>query len=420
MAAVDAQTLWMSAKIPSDQFLLYGFAGRPADFDAAVAAVRDRAQHCGELNLLVADRGPVRYPAWVRSDVRDDQFVVHQSPDTWSTCLAAMGELAQDQLDAAVTGWRLHLFGPMAGVPGGGDTGTVAVLQLTHALADGARASALAAELFGRAQEVRAPATDPLDSPLVLPWRAYRASHTHRQLVRDTAAGLVAPPAESRPALRSNAAPSGTLSLRTLIRRRAALPGPSVTIAVLAAVSVALSEHLTELGDDTSQLGAEVPMAKSGVRRAHNHFGNVGVGLYPQLERAERVRRIAADLARRRRRAQHPAMLAASRAFAAVPAPLLRWGVAQFDPTLRSPTATGNTVVSSVNRGAADLRFGPTPVVMTAGYPALSPMMGVTHGAHGIGETVAVSVHAAESAIGDLDAYVDRLDAALGRDGAFG
>jgi len=40
-------------------------------------------------------------------------------------------------------------------------------------------------------------------------------------------------------------------------------------------------------------------------------------------------------------------------------------------------------------------------------------MMGLTHGVHGIGDTVAVSVHAAESAIGDVDEYVTRLDAAL-------
>ena len=106
-------------------------------------------------------------------------------------------------------------------------------------------------------------------------------------------------------------------------------------------------------------------------------------------------------------------MRAANRASAAVPAPLLRWGVAQFDPEARSPTATGNTVVSSVNRGPADLRFGGAPVVLTAGYPGLSPMMGLTHGVHGIGDTIAISVHAAESAIGDVDAYVARLAAAL-------
>jgi hypothetical protein len=107
-------------------------------------------------------------------------------------------------------------------------------------------------------------------------------------------------------------------------------------------------------------------------------------------------------------------MAAEDRAFAAVPAPLLRWGVAQLDPAARSATVTGNTVVSSVNRGPADLHFGGCPVLLTAGYPALSPMMGLTHGVHGIGDIIAVSVHAAESAIGDIDDYVARLSAALG------
>lgn len=81
---------------------------------------------------------------------------------------------------------------------------------------------------------------------------------------------------------------------------------------------------------------------------------------------------------------------------------------------MRSATVTGNTVVSSVNRGAADLRFGAATVALTAGFPGLSPMMGLTHGVHGIGDTVAVSVHAADSAIGDIDAYVERLARELG------
>jgi hypothetical protein len=201
--------------------------------------------------------------------------------------------------------------------------------------------------------------------------------------------------------------------VRTLVRRRNRLSGPTVTVGVLCAVSTALSAHLRDLGDDPSTLGAEVPMAKTTAREAHNSFGNVGVSLFPELASDERAKRIVADLAARRLRAQHPAMRAADRAFAAEPAPILRWGVAQFDPTLRSPTVTGNTVVSSVNRGAADLRFGDAPVVIAAGYPALSPMMGLAHGVHGIGDTIAVSVHAAESAIGDVDQYVTRLDDAL-------
>ena len=96
-----------------------------------------------------------------------------------------------------------------------------------------------------------------------------------------------------------------------------------------------------------------------------------------------------------------------------MPAPLLRWGVSQFDPDVRPSEVAGNTVVSSVYRGAADLSFGDARVVLTAGYPALSPVVGLTHGVHGIGDTVAISVHAAESAVPDIDAYVRLLDEAL-------
>lgn len=414
LAAVDAQTYWMSAKIPNDQFLLYGFAGVPGNLERAVEVIRRRANNCPELKLRVREGTPMTYPAWVSGEVPADQFTVHELDDnSWAGCLAAVSKLADDQLDPRVRAWRLHVFTPVDGVPTTSAAGTVAVLQIAHVLADGGRASELAALLFGRAGDVPS-VTPPRGSGIVLPWRSFVAGRAHRQLVRDTEAGLVPAQAESRPALRTNARPAGVCSVRTLVRQRDQLPGPTVTVGVLCAVSTALSVHLRELGDDPSTLGAEVPMAKAAVREAHNHFGNVGVGLYPGMDPQERAECIADDLDRRRRRAKHPAMWAASRAFTAVPAPLLRWGVGRFDPTLRSPTVTGNTVVSSVNRGSADLRFGEAPVVVSAGYPALSPMMGLTHGVHGIGNTVAVSVHAAESAIGDVDAYAARLDAALG------
>ncbi len=212
------------------------------------------------------------------------------------------------------------------------------------------------------------------------------------------------------PALTTNSRPAGTRTVRTLLRHRAQLVGPTVTVAVLAAVSSALSDYL---GGAAASLVAEVPMAKAGVPQAYNHFSNVTVGLYPDLSREARVKRIAADLADARRRLQHPAVRAADRAFAAVPAPLLRWGVGKFDPDARPSQVSGNTVVSSVYRGPGDLRFGAAPVLLTAGYPALSPAMGLSHGVHGIGDTVAISVHAAESAIGDIDGYVASLDAEL-------
>lgn len=409
MAAVDAQFYWMSAKIPSDQLLLYAFDGVPGDLGRGVRQICARASACPDLRIRAEDRGVLRYPRWVPAQVGAEQVARHDIADqSWTGCLRAVAALSDCQLDIRRMPWRLHLFMPVAGIPGVQRPGTVAVLQVAHALGDGARASAMAAWLFGRATPVPSIARR---RPGFLPLRALDAARSHRQLVRDVESGLLAPGIGARPLQATNARPEGMRALRTLVRPRSRLPGPTVTIGVLAAIGTALSEFL---GGSADSLGAEVPMAKPGVRRAHNHFGNVVVGLYPRLTGADRVSRISADLDNGRRRMAHPATAAADRAFAVVPAPLLRWGVGQFDADARPAQVAGNTVVSSVNRGPADLRFGGMPVVLTAGYPALSPVMGLTHGVHGIGDTVAISVHAAESAVPDIDDYVERLGVALG------
>ena len=69
MAAVDAQTYWMSAKIPTDQFLLFAFDGVPSSIERAVDGLRLRALACDELRLRIDDRSALRYPLWVRNSV---------------------------------------------------------------------------------------------------------------------------------------------------------------------------------------------------------------------------------------------------------------------------------------------------------------------------------------------------------------
>jgi WS/DGAT C-terminal domain len=409
MTAADAQFYWMSQKVPNDSFVLYAFDGE-AD-SGADKQVLERARGCPDLAMRVDDGCALTYPAWVHRDVGRDQIVTHDGSDDWQACLDAVARLADNQLDLREAAWRLHIFGGVRAVPGSAGPATVAVFQVGHALADGARQAAMAAVLFGRKPDV--PQLQRFRrGPLFV--RSVAASRAFRELKRDTAAGLVPPPAQLRPALSINRGLEGSQRLGTLMRRRDQLRGPTVTVAVLTAVSDALAGYLRAGGEDASALGAEVPTARSGVRHCNNHFGNVGVGLYPELPFDERVARISEELAMRRRRGDHRAFVTSSWATAAVPARVLRWGVGQFDAAARSPMVTGNTVVSSVNRGPADLTLGGRPVVLTAGYPALSPMMGLAHGVHGIGDTIAISVHAAQSAVADLDDYLDRLSAALG------
>jgi hypothetical protein len=426
MAPVDAQMYWMSRKVPNDQFLLYAFGGAPHDMESAIDEILRRAASQADLTLRVSDPGCViDYPYWVRDVVRRDHVVVHpQSQPTWTACLDAIAALADRQLDLQDSPWRLHIFEAVAGAPRCDGPSTIVILQVGHALADGRRASAIARALFGpdgqRATTVTKPergysavhaaAVTALRSPkqlCSLGVRGVNAALAHRTLVSDVETGSVPPQADVRPALPTNNRPAGRRTIRTLVRHRDDFPGPTVTVAALAAISLGLTDHLAAQGIDPETLGAEVTLAKHGKALGRNHFRNVGVDLFGTTASWERrTAQIAEALMQRRTRGAHPALRAGDEAFAAVPAPLLYWGVSQFDPDTVPDDVIGNTVVSSINRGAV-------PVTFTAGYPALSPAMGVTHGVHGIGDTVAISVHAAESAIGDIDDYLETLSASI-------
>src|SRR5205085_7622675 len=95
---------------------------------------------------------------------------------------------------------------------------------------DGIRSSEPAAWLFGRAPEVLPVPAPPPVRGAALPWRSYRAARAHQQLVHEEEAGLVPAQADSRPALHSNTRPDGVRSVRTVIRNRAKLTGPTVTV----------------------------------------------------------------------------------------------------------------------------------------------------------------------------------------------
>lgn len=413
MAAADAQLFWLSDKVPNDQFLLYAFDGTPADIAAATGEMGRRARRCPDLRLRAVDGNRWRYPRWESVDIADERFTVHAETGLdWQECLDVVARLSQ--LDTSRMAWQVHVFPRVRGVPsietGSVVAGSVVVMQISHSLGDGTRSAALAATLLGRRQPPQT--VRPPDRGVLL-WRGVVAAREHRRLVREVGAGLADPPGSARPALSVNTGPRRAAAVRTLVLDRTRLPGRTVTVAALVAVADALGGCLADRGEDISRLGAEVPIAGGGDASAHNTFRNVGLDLHPELHPVRRAERIGAQLAAHRRRGEHPAMRASAAAFGAVPAPLLRWGVGRFDPDAHPALVSGNTVVSSVNRGPADLSFGGRPVLLTAGYPALSPLMGLTHGVHGIGDTVAISVHADPSTV-DVEDYLGRLARALG------
>ncbi|NLE81231.1 MAG: DUF1298 domain-containing protein [Rhodococcus sp.] len=426
---------WISEKIPNDQFLLYAFDTAEVDPDLLLEWVRERAERVSDLRLVVRDvPKTVDYPVWVLSEVGEERIVVHQlASSMWTECMGAVADILGTGVNARVSPWTLHLFPGVRAVPESrSDTALVAVLQLSHALADGKRAAAIARELFGRE----------MPGPTVLPSRppsstllcalglvrtpfligrmvaaSFRSYQAYRESEALTADGTIPPKIDGRELTMLNADPHGRHGIRIITLPLSDLRGGSstVTVTVLTAISVAYSEYLQRHGvAPADRLGAEVTVALPGASKSRNHFRNVGVDLYPgEKDLRVRAERIARALDERRTRALHPSIASQGDPMSMTPAPMIRAGVRSYSPKERPDTVSGNTVLTSVNRGPSDLEYCGGPVLFTAGFPALSPVMGVTHGVYSIGDTATVSVHFGPDVMADPNEYEELLRHAL-------
>jgi hypothetical protein len=197
-----------------------------------------------------------------------------------------------------------------------------------------------------------------------------------------------------------------------IVRTDLHIPGRTITVVALTAISIGLSRYLRSRGEPSTALAAQVSMALPGPAR--NSYRDLGIDLHvDEPDPSRRADRIAATLGAARTRAQHLLLAAQERVTTVLPAPILRRDVTTY-PLDQIPTAlSGHTVVSSVNRGSADLTFAGAPVRFTAGFPALGSVMHLTHGIHGLGNTVTVSIHADPAALPDIDTYTTLLDTAL-------
>ena len=446
LSATDVVPYWMAPIIPNDQFVVYIFADdRPVDAAELAAWIATRAANIADLRLRVLDIPfTLDRPYWVHADILPRQFVVDDAALTWQECLAILADRMAEQLDPTEMAWRVHLFAHVSSVPGtgalgdevpdaagprGGDgRGVVVTLQFSHALGDGRRAAAIARELFGQVAPSPATSAYPIralpDSALRVAGAVVGAARLPAQFASMIARGFVAwqryrasPPQQSGgvPLSRLNRAPGAGRTLRTITVEREALRigDLGVTVGALVAISLALP---TFLADPEGSLVVELTVARSPKKAVRNNFRNVGVDLHvDEPDLAQRARLIAAEIDTARRADDDPARVASRAATAATPAALTRWGIGHFDPTLVPENITGVTVVSSVNRGAGDLALDGRPVLATTGFPALSPVQGLTHGVHGIADRVTISVTTSPEIAPDVDDYVTLLSEAIDR-----
>lgn len=437
LAPPDATMYWLSRRTRNDQFLLYCFAESAWGEARLLDAVVRRCATIAELRVsLCPDPTGLSYPVWVPAEPEPAQFVTHRlDRPHWSGLLAALGRLLGTGVDAVRHPWRLHIFRGIQESPAPDPAVTVVVLQISHALVDGRGASRIARALFADDPgTATAPSIRPLSrsrlavragrAGLALPLditrtvrRGLAAGRARAELAELTAAGRVPPAAPGYPpgALNVPSEVSGH-AVRMLVCRAAdfRMPGRSVTVVGLTAISLALQRYLRERAAQATALGAQVPMAippRTGVR---NNYRSLGVDLaIGEDDPVRRAAMIAADLAARRERAVHPLLGAQDAVTAALPPLLLRRDVRNYPIDSVPERITGHTVVSSVDRGSADLRFGAAPVRFTGGFPALGTVMHLTHGIHGMGDTVTLSLHADPVVVPDLDTYAEYLRTAL-------
>ncbi|MEU1998670.1 WS/DGAT domain-containing protein [Nocardia gamkensis] len=249
--------------------------------------------------------------------------------------------------------------------------------------------------------------------------RGYQAFRAQQRLAELTEAGELPPPGQGYPPSALNRTTAEGISrheARLLVfpAEDLRVPGRTVTVVVLTAVSLALARYLADRGEPVERLGAQVPMALPEVDRPRNNYRSLGVDLFiDEPDPGLRADKIAAALADRRIRARHPLLSAQDRVTATVPAPVLRRDVDRYPLDTVPDSIAGHTVVSSVDRGSADLSFGGGEVRFTAGFPALGSVMHLTHGVHGLGDIITISLHADQAVLPDLDAYAAHLRAAL-------
>lgn len=433
----DATMYWIGRRMPTDQFALYSFDA-PLSSAAVRARVAERVAIEDDLRVRLWDvPGDLDYPYWVPRGFGDDQVAVHHE-DTFEAVLARLGVLASGSLDVHVTPWQVHVFPTVAELPGDTGIGGVVVLQVSHALRDGRGVSELARTLFDPVDRVAEMAVDSSPVADVVP-DAVRAGVAG---VRATALGAArwvgaatgnrlgavvgsgngeppaaqSPPQPTRPGFLPtslNVEPGAGRRLRIVATDHDRLRrfGPSVTVGALAVIGVALRELLIERGDRIEGVAAEVTVATEGRDpSARNRYRNVGIDLRLDRPFTERAELIAADLVAAR----------SARPTAGPPAPAPpAWQrsreVREFPLHMRPDRMTGNTVISSVDRGPADLDISGSRSVRAAGFPALSPAMALTHGVYGLGSSITIGICAGDAAIDEptIDRYRDAIGSLL-------
>lgn len=412
-------------------------AGQAPAFADVVAQVTEAAARIPVLGTkLAAD--PLNLDLPYR--VRDDAPLATRISDTdaagesWTHCMDRyVAPLLRRNVDPFDGLWRLHVIRNVSGAPHSSGPATIAVLQIAHCAADGKGAAGLLRSLVSPVGSGASEGWGMLPTPptvkhsllgvvrniavlpslaqsLVTMWRLDRRA---RQDAPPLECPVEEPSAPAMPAL------DGPAAVRVFSVPLAALRGrgTTVTVAVLAAISVALKQYFAESGIDSPSFSCNVPVSVPSefAPGAANRIASSRMDLHLDVDDlAERTAKIAEGLSRVHEGAVGVVGRANARLTTVVPAPILRRYLSRaLQGTEGNPVLARIVKVASYTAGAPDTALAGAPVLFAASVPAVGFGLQLAHNAIGMGDVVGIAVTATPSVIADIDRYTEILRHAL-------
>ncbi|SEK90810.1 wax ester/triacylglycerol synthase domain-containing protein [Rhodococcus maanshanensis] len=384
------------------------------------------------------------HPYWIEDPAFSvDNHMIFHVAEKWEQARAVLAGVLQAPMDDQRPPWELHVISGVRGVDGVSGEVTVVALKTHHAAADGTLSALIARRLFApdpAEPDPRDSSTDARRSPSQLellsraiwstPRNLGRLAHgllkahsAQRELRLGAEQGLYRAPIAVRPRTTFNQ-PLGpdrvfntaAFPLGDLRAMKSALGEVTINDLVLAVVGGAMRAYLTETGDAPDRsMGAGVPMSTRATREAtsRNQFVTMYVDLHTDIEDPiDRTRAIHDSALDERVRTTTPASATLDELAGAIPGVLFRAGLAVLGAMPKresSSVSLGNTLVSNVPKGAADMKLGEATVAATFGLCPLIGLAGLAHRVDSVGDVLTINVTADPRQLRDDRRYVELL-----------
>ncbi|MFC7446973.1 wax ester/triacylglycerol synthase domain-containing protein [Rhodococcus daqingensis] len=384
------------------------------------------------------------HPYWVDDPdfSLENHLVFHEGSEWDEVCTVLAATLVQP-MDGARPLWELHVFTDVRGIEGVEGAATVAALKTHHAIADGMLSAQLGRHLFGSS-----PATpddphpvaprEPLPSGFELLVRAVRSApgalnrlvsglpgvrSAQRELALRCEQGQYTSPVAERPRTVFNR-PLGpdrvfglaVFPLAELRAMKAELGDVTINDLALAVIGGAMRKYLDEAGESPDgSLAAGVPMSTRAARHqvSRNQFVTMAVDLHTDIvnpvERARAIHRSALD---ERARKSSPESIRSDEFVQVIPGFAIRaglWMLGRLPARERATVGWGNTLITNVPKGAADLKLCDSSVAVTFSLCALVGPSGLGHWVDSVGDILTINVTADPRQLRDDDRYVELL-----------